>query len=96
MALVNAQPGRFMGQVREIQPPAIVRLAEIQTPTLVISGSLDLSDIQEVTNLLKQQVPRVRAVEMPDVAHMVNMERPEEFNRVVVDFLTSLQQADGP
>jgi len=90
MALANAQPGRFMGQLREIQPPAIERLSEISTPTLVISGALDMSDIHEITNLLKQQVPGIQAVEMPDVAHMVNMERPEDFNRVVVEFLTSL------
>jgi pimeloyl-ACP methyl ester carboxylesterase len=90
MALANAQPGRFMGRLREIQPPAIDRLAEISTPTLVISGALDMSDIHEITNLLKQQVPGIQAVESPDVAHMVNMERPEEFNRVVVEFLTSL------
>lgn len=90
MALANAQPARFMGRLREIQPPAIDRLAEIRTPTLVISGALDLSDIHEITNLLKQQVPGIQVVEMQDVAHMINMERPEEFNRAVVEFLTSL------
>jgi len=90
MLLRNALPGRVMGRLREIQPPAISRLAEIQAPTLVISGALDLSDIHTITDMLNQQVPVVETIEMPDVAHMVNMERPEEFNRVVVDFLTRL------
>ena len=60
---------------------------------MVISGALDLSDIHAITDMLKEQVPGVQAVEMRDVAHMVNMERPEEFNRIVVDFLTGLKQA---
>lgn len=90
MALANAQPGRFMGQLREIQPPAMGRLANIRAPTLVISGALDLSDIHEITRMLQQQVPGVQMVEMPDIAHMVNMERPDQFNRLVLEFLTSL------
>ena len=79
-----------MGRLREIQPPASGRLTDIRAPTLVISSALDLSDIHTITYILKEQISAVKAVELPDVAHMVNMERPEEFNRSVINFLTRL------
>jgi pimeloyl-ACP methyl ester carboxylesterase len=39
---------------------------------------------------LEQGIPGARKVVMRDVAHVLNMEQPEEFNRIVLDFLGSL------
>jgi pimeloyl-ACP methyl ester carboxylesterase len=75
------------GEPQEIDPPAIERLGDIQAPALVILGEHDAPDIHAIVELLMNGIPNARLVEMDDVAHMLNMERPAEFNRLVLDFL---------
>lgn len=87
MAMANAQPGRFMGWPGDVEPRALSRLAEVRAPTLVITGALDLTDIHAIAAMLTEQVENVQAVDIPNTAHMVNMEKPAEFNQIVLDFL---------
>ena len=78
------------GQVTEgrtMDPPAIDRLDELDVPTLVIVGELDMPDIHEIADLVLAANPNAERVEIDGVAHMVNLERPDEFNRVVLGFL---------
>lgn len=70
-----------------LEPPAVGRLGEIQAPVLVIEGELDCEDIHLVDRLLERRVPGTRRVVIPGVAHMPNLERPNEVNRLLVDFL---------
>lgn len=70
-----------------LEPAAIGRLGEIRVPTLAVVGDLDMPDILEIVELIGKNVTGARAVVIKGVAHMVNMERPAEFNRVVLDFL---------
>lgn len=70
-----------------LDPPAVGRLGEIHVPTLVIVGDGDVPDVIETADMLEQGIAGARKVVFPGVAHMVNMERPAEFNRVVLDFL---------
>jgi 3-oxoadipate enol-lactonase len=72
---------------RVMTPPAVGRLADIRAPTLVILGALDTPDIKAITDSLTQKIPRAERVIIDDAGHMVNMEKPAEFNRVVVPFL---------
>jgi pimeloyl-ACP methyl ester carboxylesterase len=71
-----------------IDPPAIGRLGEVHIPTLVIVGDLDVDHVQEGANLLSNGIAGARLAIMHGVAHVPNMERPEEFNRLVLDFLS--------
>ncbi len=78
------------GQVTEgrtMDPPAIDRLAELDVPTLVIVGELDMPDIHEIADLIVAANPNAERIDIDEVAHMVNLEKPEEFNRVVLGFL---------
>jgi len=70
-----------------LDPPAVGRLNEIYVPTLVIIGDGDVPDVIETADVLEKGIAGARKVVFPSVAHMVNMERSEEFNRVVLDFL---------
>jgi 3-oxoadipate enol-lactonase len=74
-------------QPRGLEPPAVGRLGEVRVPTLVIWGDLDYSGTVSAMKTLAQEVSGAQQVIFPDVAHMVNMEEPERFNRVVLDFL---------
>jgi len=70
-------------------PPATQRLSEIHVPTLLIVGERDQPDIQNIVGLLKTGIAGVPKVVVPGVGHMVNMERAEDFNRIVLDFLST-------
>jgi pimeloyl-ACP methyl ester carboxylesterase len=70
-----------------ITPPAVGRLGEIKAPTLVVIGDEDLPTIMDAADLLMSSVPNVRKAVIHDAAHLPNLEHPEEFNRVVLDFL---------
>ena len=67
--------------------PAIAVLPNIHVPTLVIVGDLDQPDILEIADLLVEKVPNARKVVMKGTAHLPHMEQPDEFNRIVLDFL---------
>ena len=77
-------------QPQELEPPASVRLGEIQVPTLVLIGDQDVSSIQAIADHLAAAIPGARKVVVPNTAHVPNMEQPEAFNQIVLDFLDSL------
>jgi len=79
-------------QPRALEPPAISRLSEIHVPTLIIFGDQDVRDILKIADILEKEIPGAKKVVIPDTAHHLNMEKPEEFNRIVLDFLGSLNQ----
>ena len=72
---------------RMIDPPAIERLDELELPMLMVVGELDLPGIHEIADKVVAANPNAELVVVPDVAHMVNMEAPEEFNELLLRFL---------
>jgi 3-oxoadipate enol-lactonase len=74
-------------QPRALEPPAISRLSEIHVPTLIIVGDQDVRDILKIADILEKEIPGAKKVVIPGTAHHLNMEKPEEFNRIVLDFL---------
>ena len=72
---------------RVLREPAIDRLSELEVPMLVVVGELDVPGILAIADLLVAADPNADLVVVPGVAHMVNLEKPEEFNRILLDFL---------
>ncbi|QBD81558.1 alpha/beta hydrolase [Ktedonosporobacter rubrisoli] len=79
--------GAHMLDIHELEPPAIGRLREIQVPTLIILGDKDTSDIHRLGEQLHKQVAGSELTMFADVAHALNMEKPDEFNQLVARFL---------
>ena len=73
---------------QELQPPAIERLGSVAVPTLLVVGDLDLPEKLELTMHMANSIPGARHEIIPGAAHMVTMEQPQEFNRIVLDFLS--------
>jgi pimeloyl-ACP methyl ester carboxylesterase len=73
---------------RMIDPPAIDRLDELDLPMLVLLGELDMPGIHEISHLIIAANPHAELVTIPNVAHMVNMEMPERFNELLLDYLS--------
>lgn len=72
---------------RDLEPPAIMRLGEVKAPTLLIVGDYDIQPKIDQARQLEREMADAQLVVIPGVAHMVNMEKPADFNRVVLDFL---------
>ncbi len=72
---------------KNLDPPAIGRLHEITAPTLVVVGDKDVLATLEAADLLTDSIPNARKAVIHDAAHLPNLEHPEEFNRLVLDFL---------
>jgi pimeloyl-ACP methyl ester carboxylesterase len=81
---------------RSIDPPAIKRLNQINAPTLLMVGSRDVPDIQKIVKTLSAGIPHAKQVVIDGAGHMVNMEKPKEFNRLVLEFLKEQSQRGTP
>jgi pimeloyl-ACP methyl ester carboxylesterase len=71
-----------------LDPPAIGRLSQITVPTLVILGEYDAPNPLEH---LAADIPGAKVVVMAETAHHPFMEKPAEFNQIVLTFLESLK-----
>jgi pimeloyl-ACP methyl ester carboxylesterase len=69
------------------QKPTIERLSEIKVPTLIIIGDKDAPGILVNAGIYESKIPGARKVLIKDVSHHLVMEKPEEFNRLVLGFL---------
>lgn len=79
--------------IRFWQPPQIdieENLSKITPPTLIIVGKKDAPVIHEIANDLEQNIKNSKKVVIENTGHMVNLEKPAEFNRAVIDFLKIL------
>lgn len=92
----NQSLGTDESLAKELDPPAIGRLGEIQVPTLVIVGANDVPAILKTADVLAGSIKSAHKVEIPDSAHVPNMEHPQEFNRLVLDFLASVTTPGTP
>jgi 3-oxoadipate enol-lactonase len=75
-----------------IQPeiPAAELLDRLSMPALFTWGTLDVLGVIRSGEKLAAEVAGARSHVFEGVAHMVNLERPEEFNRLVADFLADV------
>ena len=75
--------------VKSVWPevPAQTRLAEIGVPTLVVVGSEDVEDIKAMAELLVAAIPDARLETIEGAGHLPSLERPDELNRLLLDFL---------
>ena len=76
--------------MNSLDPPALGRLGQIGSPTLVIAGSLDHESIHDIADILAKEIPGARKVLIAGARHMVNMEKPAQFNQTVLDFLSDV------
>ena len=64
------------------------RLGEISVPTLAIGGELDRPEMLEIAKRLETEIPNARLETIAGTAHVPSMERPDEFDRLVLEFLS--------
>jgi 3-oxoadipate enol-lactonase len=70
-------------------------LADIAVPTLLLSGSKDNNAPAKTMAKMAGLVKGSTYVELEGVGHLANMERPNEFNEVLRDFLATIHEVSG-
>ena len=79
----------------ELDPPAVDRLSEIDAPTLVLTGTLDVDAIDRAATEVLTGVSGARQVVWPDTAHLPSMERPDAFVTLVLDWVAEAEANRG-
>ncbi len=79
-----------------IDEPTTNRLAEVKQPTLVIFGEKDGlipnpilhgGESKDIAAIGTKAIPNVALIMIPEAGHMVQMEKPAEFNQAVLSWL---------
>lgn len=78
------------GLPQPLDPPAAERLGEVRVPTLVMIGTVDEPAGVLNGRTIAEKVPGARLVEFENVAHMIQLEESERFDRLVLDFLAGV------
>lgn len=65
------------------------RLRRITAPTLVVTGDKDRIVPRYYGELWQAAIAGSKLVDVPDAGHVMDLEQPEEFTRLVTDFLGS-------
>ncbi len=97
---VRARVGEMQRRALELQVPVgdgaeeellvpdlAERLGEIGVPTLVLVGEEDLPDMHAISDRLTREIPGARQATIAATAHVPSMERPAEFDELVLGFL---------
>ncbi len=56
-------------------------------PALVIDGSLDVDDIHEIARRIAGSIPEAELAVIEGVGHLPSLEKPAEFDRLVLNFV---------
>ncbi|HYF95827.1 MAG TPA: alpha/beta hydrolase [Symbiobacteriaceae bacterium] len=72
-------------------PFDVERLADIDAPTLVLTGELDLPDFQRISEKLAAEIPGAQRRVIAGAGHLLPMEQPDGFTQAVLQFLDDLQ-----
>ena len=91
---------RIMDSVKRVHPESLLKTLEasvaqdraapiekIEVPTLVVTGSEDTLYAPSISQDMARRIPNARLVVMKGLGHLTNLEQPEEFNQVVMEFL---------
>jgi 3-oxoadipate enol-lactonase len=89
-------PAFLYEQIRALNPPrreapapgpTAEQVQALQIPTLLIVGEHDVIAPPAVMKMFQSYIPHARLAEMGGAGHSVYFEKPEAFNRTVLEFL---------
>jgi pimeloyl-ACP methyl ester carboxylesterase len=86
-AYQHAQEGGDAAEELELVEDAGDHADEVPAPTLLVVGDHDQPDILRIAERLSHEIPGARLEHIADAAHVPSMERPQEFDRIVLGFL---------
>jgi pimeloyl-ACP methyl ester carboxylesterase len=73
------------------ETPAFDRLENLNIPVLIVVGTQDTPYILAAADYMKEKIKSAIKITIEDAAHLPNMEKPQEFQKVVEKFLSSIE-----
>jgi 3-oxoadipate enol-lactonase len=67
--------------------PSLPRLHEIHVPTIIFTGDADIPDVHAHAGAIEAGIPNSRRVVIAGTGHIMYLEKPTEFSRLVIDFI---------
>lgn len=89
-AIVESAPQRALLKaqyVADLEHDTLARLPTIEAPTLVTVGSFDLATPPLYAREVAAAIPNAELFVFEEGGHLHNVEAPDEFNRVTLEFL---------
>jgi 3-oxoadipate enol-lactonase len=68
----------------------------IHVPTLLVAGEFDKNAPPAVMRKMAEQIGGSRYAELPGIGHLQNLEAPDEFDALVLDFLAQSRAVQPP
>jgi pimeloyl-ACP methyl ester carboxylesterase len=81
--------------VKNLEPPAMTRLAQLRAPVLIVSGTHDSPSLRADAGKAARGLPDARFESFANSGHFPNLEEPEHFVRVVRAFLDEKRSTPG-
>jgi 3-oxoadipate enol-lactonase len=84
------QQGAWEAGAREddvLDPPVSARLNEVRCPTLVLVGEEDVADMRSIAAHVADSIAGARLERLANAGHVPSLERPDEVNTLLLDFL---------
>lgn len=79
--------------------PSVYELEESMkscaVPTLILTGDEDYPCLEPAL-FMKRAIPTAALVTFPNAGHLINLEEPAMFNRIVLDFITEVDAGRWP
>jgi len=69
------------------RPGPAIEPAAVRCPTLIAVGEDDVRDFHEIGARLAREIPGARLVTIAGAGHLPNLETPEAFDRLLLEFL---------
>ena len=67
--------------------PELAPLNTLTMPVLVVVGEDDKPDFKAIAQHLAEEIPGAELAVVPEAGHLVGLDRPDELNRLLLDFL---------
>ena len=82
-------------RIQWLVPDLAERLGQVRAPTLVLVGDQDVADVQAIAQRLAREIGGARRAVIDGVAHLPSLERPAEFDDLVLGFLAEVQRTSA-
>lgn len=92
LQMLAAYPARINRRQNFALPevPAYRRLNEIRISALILVGEYDIPDVHAHSGAINAGIPNSRRLIVPDAGHLIPLERPDAFNRLVSAYLKNI------
>ena len=74
-------------QLRELPIDLVDRIENIDCTVLMFKPENEMSSIVPIADTLAKKIPNIKIVEIADASHLLNMEKPDEFNMTIIEFI---------